>query len=279
MNHFFSPDQFAYRPLHSATLMAFSHDAVNSIQADGESVLRQEDISGAFDRVSFSRLLGRLKCAGVHQRLVDMFSSFLNERSAVVVKDNRCSYPFTPLGGIPQGSPLSAVLWVIVFAPACWRVREESGVNTYCFADDFDTESSDLAELENASTVLSSVCDSGGFKLDVAKRNDIKFHKQNRGEKHQSTVFVGITFDSTLSMSQHTDKIRKKARQRLGQLLKARTYLNNNQLAMSFKAFVLPVLEVGSPIMQLVSKPAHLGKLIKYLNRFMLLLVPLCLIH
>ncbi|KAI9036869.1 reverse transcriptase family protein [Aspergillus affinis] len=70
------------------------------------------DISGAFDNVSHPRLLHNLRKRGVPLEIVNWIASFLSNRYTTLVLPEYTS-PRAPVNtGIPQGSPLSPILYI-----------------------------------------------------------------------------------------------------------------------------------------------------------------------
>ena len=70
------------------------------------------DLSGAFDRVSHERLLEKLRLARVPEWMVLFLQSFLTRRTTQITFDGFTSNPIEVPTGIPQGSPLSPVLFL-----------------------------------------------------------------------------------------------------------------------------------------------------------------------
>jgi ribonuclease HI len=70
------------------------------------------DVAGAFDNVSRPRLLHNLKKRRIDHKLVRWIESFLGDRSTTL-KLQEYTAPLTPIQtGIPQGSPLSPILYL-----------------------------------------------------------------------------------------------------------------------------------------------------------------------
>jgi ribonuclease HI len=70
------------------------------------------DVSGAFDNVSRRRLLHNLRKRRINQSLVGWIDSFLSDRSSTL-KLQEYTAPSAPIQtGIPQGSPLSPILYL-----------------------------------------------------------------------------------------------------------------------------------------------------------------------
>ncbi len=70
------------------------------------------DVSGAFDNVSHQRLLHNLKKRRIPLELVSWIESFLKGRTSTLRLPEYESEPFSIHTGIPQGSPLSPILYL-----------------------------------------------------------------------------------------------------------------------------------------------------------------------
>ena len=88
-----------------ATHVAWSHGAVAS--------LLQLDIKGAFDTVNHTRLLHTLQVQGFPLWIVRWVRSFLDSRTASLFFDGESTPPHNVTAGVPQGSPLSPILFLL----------------------------------------------------------------------------------------------------------------------------------------------------------------------
>jgi hypothetical protein len=70
------------------------------------------DISGAFDNVAFQRLIHNLRKHRVPEVLIQWIISFLTNRRTALLLQEGLSEVFELLTGIPQGSPLSPILFL-----------------------------------------------------------------------------------------------------------------------------------------------------------------------
>ena len=79
--------------------------------------LLQLDLKGAFDRVDHRWLLYTLDQLGLPTWLIEWVRSYLGKRTARLRFDGETSSLITPTQGIPQGSPLSPILFILFLTP------------------------------------------------------------------------------------------------------------------------------------------------------------------
>ena len=95
------------------------------------------DISGAFDRVFKPCILGKLNAAGIGDKYLNFFSSYLETRRARVAVGGAPSDPFEILDMIFQGTVLGPPLWNAFFADVALAASATGG-NEAMFADDLN---------------------------------------------------------------------------------------------------------------------------------------------
>ena len=94
------------------------------------------DLSAAFDTVDHSILLDRLtKDVGLQGRAHDWFRSYLYGRSQRVAIDGSMSMEFSLDCGVPQGSCLGQLLFVI-YTSSLFKIIERHLPQVHCYADD-----------------------------------------------------------------------------------------------------------------------------------------------
>ena len=86
----------------------------------------------AFDTVPHRQLIGKRKAYGVHGKVLNWIKGFLKDRTQRVRVNGECSEPAGVMSGIPQGSVLGPILFVIYINDLPAEVKS----STLLFADD-----------------------------------------------------------------------------------------------------------------------------------------------
>ena len=99
-------------------LVQFYHDMVSNLDGALDRGQKQTDViimdfAKAFDKVPHRRLLYKLDHYGIRGSIHKWISSWLSEHSQEVVLDVQASDPVPVLPGVPQGSVLGPVLFLI----------------------------------------------------------------------------------------------------------------------------------------------------------------------
>ena len=90
------------------------------------------DVSAAFDKCWHKGLLAKLKQNKVEGKLLELFQSYLENRKQVVVVENTKSDIKNVQAGVPQGSKLGPLVWLVYIQDILENLESE----VLLFADD-----------------------------------------------------------------------------------------------------------------------------------------------
>ena len=110
------------------------HQFANALERRQQVDVIYLDFSKAFDRVSHEKLLFKLQCLGIGGSLLAWFRSYLSGRRHRVVIDSRSSDFLPVTSGVPQGSILGPLLFLIFINDMPNVISKETSLPL--FADD-----------------------------------------------------------------------------------------------------------------------------------------------
>ena len=139
-NGLLHPFQSAYKPRHSieTAFLEIINDLLLSLDNGNISIVTFLDLSAAFDTIDHNILLSRLEHVFfiyIHGTALQWFSSYLSNRTQTVSINNLKSDPAPVSYGVPQGSVLGPVLFVL-YTTSLSDVNESHLIHHHSFADD-----------------------------------------------------------------------------------------------------------------------------------------------
>ena len=133
------PDlQSAYVKNHSTetALLRVKNDILMNMNKGHVTLLVFLDLSAAFDTVDHSSLLTSLQTRfGVSGKVLEWFASYLHDRSQRITINGTLSDSFSLQCGVPQGSCLGPILFVI-YASKLFEITSRHLPEVHCYADD-----------------------------------------------------------------------------------------------------------------------------------------------
>ena len=130
--------QSAYRKHHSTetALLQVVNDIHQATDNKCEAVLVMLDLSVAFDTIDHAILLDRLGyCYGFSQMVLRWIKSYLKDRAQCIALDKILSPPRYLSCGVPQGSVLGPLVFLLYIAPL-EDIISADGFDTMMYADD-----------------------------------------------------------------------------------------------------------------------------------------------
>jgi hypothetical protein len=221
------------------------------------------DFKRAFDVVSHQKLVTKLIAYGIDGLLLEWIRSFLSNRLQFVSINYILSTPCTVTSGVPQGSVLGPLLFLIFINDVC---DIASGtVFTKLFADDLKiyTEVDINCGSSDLQACLSSLhAWATKWQMDIAfdkchtitygSRRHIDLVNYNIGGHVLPHVDVirdlGVNMDHSLNFSSHCRIICSKANARANLILRCFRTKCVDVLLDAFKVYVRPLVEYASSI-------------------------------
>ena len=237
-NNIISPFQSGFRPGRSTAdnLIYITDSVQRGFQNQNITAALFLDLKAAFDKVNHSALLIKMHKVGVRGRLAKYITNFINNRTFSVRCGKTYSEPVIQEHGVPQGSPLSPTLFIILINDIFNELHNVSSQLKYSmYADDLAvwiTHSSvDTATdiLQVALNHIDHWCCQWGVQISPAKSEYIVFsHKHNHIEPLQplnvngqiiplvhTIKYLGITLDRRLTYNHHVADLQQRCSRRL----------------------------------------------------------------
>jgi hypothetical protein len=256
--------QSAYRRHHSTEtgLLKVFSDVCNAIDEGNVCLLGLLDLSAAFDTVDHEILIQRLKTTfGIDGLALQWLNSYLTDRVQTVRVSGKCSGMSEVPHGIPQGSVLGPLLFILYSSPVA-DIISKHGLMSHSYADDTQIyfyckpdQISDLANKFGECTLeLEAWMASNRLKLNCDKTEILWLRSRFRQLMPNSipAVSVGVTavkptngarnlgvhFDINLNMKQHINNVCRQCYFQLRQLRVIRKNLPSPVVKTLLHAFI-----------------------------------------
>ena len=221
------------------------------------------DISKAFDRVWHAGLIKKLESIGIKNNLLLWFSDYLKHRRQRVVINGVSSSWEEINAGVPQGSILGPLLFLIYIND----IVNDIETNIRLFADDTslyiivenpqssaDFLNNDLEKIHNWSNAwLVDFNPNKTESLIISRKHNPPFrptlYMDNTPIREvESHKHLGLTFDSNGTWDAHIETIITKASKRIGLLRKIKFKIDRFSLQKIYFSFIRPILEYADII-------------------------------
>ena len=249
--------QSGFRSKHSCeTALGHMIDSWLNAIDDGKMVgVVLVDFKKAFDLVDHQILLSKLKLYGIQNEALIWFNSYLSQRRQQVVINNSKS-DFKPVScGVPQGSILGPLLFLLFINDLPLYTNN---VHTDLYADDttlYDIqESQEIIEqnLQSALNQLHVWCKSNGMLLNSAKTKVMLVTTNQKRQRLNidslclsltRDKILGVLVDNNLLWSAHAKHLAKQISSNIRLLSKIKYFLSLNHCIQFYKSYIQPHID------------------------------------
>ena len=256
----FSNKQFGFLSNRSTqdALFDFCENVYDALNAKKHNISILIDLKSAFDTVNHSILLKKLELYGIRGHGLNWIKSYLSDREFFVGLNNVCSTKHTVNIGIPQGSILGPIFFIIYNNDL---PLVSTSLSTTLFADDtnFSISSHDYNsmipalnnELEkivdwtvaNRLTINTSKTELLLFSNRITPHTDSDVYLGGHPVKYvENARFLGVTIDTNMNFKPHINNLVSKVSKHGGKLYKIKDNMPLPARMTYYNSFILPYL-------------------------------------
>ena len=266
-NKILCDNQHGFRKLRSceSQLISLVNDLSKSVDEKGQTDLILLDFAKAFDKVNHASLLQKLSHYGIRNNLHRLIHDFLTERKQLVSMDGAMSDPAPVLSGVPQGTVLGPLLFLIYINDLPEYVSE--GTSVRLFADDsamyrkiqsqrdHEILQKDIKALEKWESIWSMKFHPDKCQLlkvtTRTKRKTSTFNYNIHNTTIQDTEnanYLGVNINNKLSWNKHIDNTCRKGNRTINFIHRNFKDCNQKVKEKLYKTYVRPSMEYCSSV-------------------------------
>lgn len=231
VKEFLSPAQHGYITARSTmtNLLEYVTHVTDAMLDGGQLDTVFTDFSNAFDQVSHQLLLIKLQNFGLKGDVLKWFESYLSGRTQHVVVGGSKSAAVMPMSGVPQGSILGPLLFLMFIND----LPDIFSSSSLLFADDTKIFRkicclNDCYALQSDVQLLTAWCDENQLSLNPEKCSSMSTTCKTKPVSYQYSMSdvpierktvkkdLGVKFDNKHSFKAHVNEITKRSYQMIG---------------------------------------------------------------
>ena len=234
------------------------------------------DYRKAFETLDHNILCKKLEMYNFSNSSVRWFRSYLSDRRHIVRTNENISKPFHVSYGVPQGSTLGPLLFILYVNDLLPFVGSAENRRVLMYADDtvlYVTGSNPRDSVMGCQLLLSKLVDWCKINKLTINTSKTKHMFIPRNQTHReltkdmnvniaqeklhnvtSYKYLGVDLDQTLSFDKMIDTMYNKANRKLYSLKNIRPYITNSVASLIYKTCVRPVMEYADFLVDSSSK-------------------------
>lgn len=249
------PSQFGFRNNYSSYMAVVSH-----LDKGNHTAGIFLDLSKAFDTISHDILITKLHHYGIRGNALEWFRNYLTNRKQYVIYNNCKSDVGTVQCGVPQGSVLGPLLFIIFLNDI---VYSSKSLSFFIYADDTNAIMSNhdldclISSVNNELSNISIWFKVNKLSLNVNKTNYMIFKNRHSSRlynnihicidgieltKVSQTKFLGVIVDESLTWQNHNSYVTNIVSKYSGILFRLKHILPCSTLFSLYNTLVLPHL-------------------------------------
>uniref|UniRef100_A0A914PZZ3 Reverse transcriptase domain-containing protein n=1 Tax=Panagrolaimus davidi TaxID=227884 RepID=A0A914PZZ3_9BILA len=264
--NYFPKQQYGFRAKKSTIkqLIPFQEFIISSVSKKMTVDVIYFDWLKAFDKIPIDRLIRALKKAGITGNLLKIIIMLLSSRKFKVKVGKTFSDTFNATSGVPQGSVLGPVLFIIFITELSDILSNLPGILHLLFADDlkiyfaYFKNSFDISIIQNAINAVFNWSSENSMTTSTSKTFHMQYCPKNEDAKYLinntqiSTVTIvrdlGIMLENNLQPHAHIKKIVGSAMASMFSIIKRVLISSTDVLIFLFNVYVRPILEYGTQL-------------------------------
>ena len=262
----FNPNQHGFRAGHSCLSQLLAHyDKITKLLEDGHNVdVIYLDFSKAFDKLDFNITLQKLFDMGITGNILQWITTFLTNRKQTVLVDGAKSAPTSVLSGVPQGSVIGPLMFLILLGDID---QDVASAFVSSFADDtrvlgkvasvndVANLQSDLDTIYQWSNTNNTLFNSDKFEcLRYGTANELKqatHYQSDTGkqiESNESLKDLGVIMSADATFSNHILTTIQSAQLKCGWIFRTFATRMRRPMLLLWKSLVQPTLDYCSQL-------------------------------